>query len=345
MVRITTNGVLRSYRSGLMRSSNNLNTAREHVLTQRNFNSFAENPAGAAQAFQLRRAFARTSTQYGNNTSMTNKYQSAWTSLNNVMDSIGVSDKDDSAIRDALTAGNDPTGEARQALAQSLRQKAESIVQSMNVKYGDSFIFAGADGLNVPFELKDGKLLYRGIDVDTDDPIELKKLDDLAKEAAYVDIGLGFQENANGDMISASGFNSAISGVDILGYGKDQDDRPNNAVSVILKMADILENVDEDTNSLGAAREEYDALIGKLKSASDTLIKKHTELDGRADFLGTNAERLKINGATLNEEILSIEQVDLADAITEFSWAQYCYNSALKVGNSILSQSLIDYMN
>ena len=47
----------------------------------------------------------------------------------------------------------------------------------------------------------------------------------------------------------------------------------------------------------------------------------------------------------LNEQILEIEQVDMADAITEFSWAQYCYNAALKVGNSILSQSLIDYMS
>ena len=32
---------------------------------------------------------------------------------------------------------------------------------------------------------------------------------------------------------------------------------------------------------------------------------------------------------------------DLADAITSFSWAQYCYNAALKMGNSILSESLM----
>ena len=35
----------------------------------------------------------------------------------------------------------------------------------------------------------------------------------------------------------------------------------------------------------------------------------------------------------------------MADAITGLSWQQYCYNAALKIGNQLLSQSLIDYMN
>ena len=40
-----------------------------------------------------------------------------------------------------------------------------------------------------------------------------------------------------------------------------------------------------------------------------------------------------------------MEDADPAEAISAFSWAQYCYNSALKVGNSILSESLMDYLN
>ena len=40
----------------------------------------------------------------------------------------------------------------------------------------------------------------------------------------------------------------------------------------------------------------------------------------------------------------AVESVDMAEALTEFSWAEYAYNAALKVGNSILSQSFIDFM-
>ena len=35
----------------------------------------------------------------------------------------------------------------------------------------------------------------------------------------------------------------------------------------------------------------------------------------------------------------------MVDAITSFLYAEYAYNAALKVGNSVLSQSLMDYLN
>ena len=68
---------------------------------------------------------------------------------------------------------------------------------------------------------------------------------------------------------------------------------------------------------------------------------KHTALDNHMPDL----DQLKANTDTLQEQILGIEDVDLADAITSYSWAQYCYNVSIKVCNSILSQSLMDYMN
>ena len=51
MIRVTTNGLLNSYRYNLMKSTISRNEAMTTVLTQRNFNSYAEDPAAAAQAF------------------------------------------------------------------------------------------------------------------------------------------------------------------------------------------------------------------------------------------------------------------------------------------------------
>ena len=83
----------------------------------------------------------------------------------------------------------------------------------------------------------------------------------------------------------------------------------------------------------------------KLVDAMGDLTSSTTDLSTRAGFLNTNAAQLNDASAILNEQIVNIEDCDLADAITTFSWAQYCYNAALKVGNSVLSQSLMDYMN
>ena len=48
--RITTNMMMNSYRYNLMGSTNRLSDARDKVLTQRTFNSYAEDPAAAAHA-------------------------------------------------------------------------------------------------------------------------------------------------------------------------------------------------------------------------------------------------------------------------------------------------------
>ena len=72
---------------------------------------------------------------------------------------------------------------------------------------------------------------------------------------------------------------------------------------------------------------------------------QYVELDAKSKFLQTNQKRLDAQGLDIQEQILDVEQIDLADAISQFSWDMYCYNAALKVGNQLLGQTLIDYMN
>lgn len=350
MIRATTNGVLMGYRNNLMQSFVTLNQARNTVLTQRNFNSFAEDPAGATQAFQLRRAFQRTSSQYTVSNSVVRKYEVAYSALDSVEKSVD-NQQNNSAFAAILAGRNDATGAGRNAVGQELTQLAESIVQTMNNKYGDNFTFAGADGLNVPFvweEVNGEKVLtYRGIPVDAaDGSDDLEKLNYLSVESTYVDIGFGLQEDNNGNLIESSAFNSALVGINYLGYGVDEDGDPKNIVSIISRMGEILTNCSEDGKwASDADQEEFNRLIDKFSTASSELKKNYTELSTTASFLKSNEEQLKTTADTLNEQFLSIEQVDLADAITSFSWAQYCYNAALKVGNSILSQSLMDYLS
>lgn len=352
MMRVTTNSVLRNYKNNLARSSLNVNSARNKVLTQRNFNSYAEDPAAATQAFQLRRSLWRTDSQISNSQAVVKKFESAYDILQNV------SNKVDEITDDALLrALNDPTGTGRAPLGSVLTQTADSILQSMNSKYGSSFLFSGADGLNVPFSLdKDGKVLFRGIDVNAAEGTpEYEALQRMASEATYADLGLGMQENENGGIIPSSAFNTALSGLNYLGYGVDEKGESNNIICIMKDLGDILsrckkdatEGDDKDSNGAWATPEDQERaqyLQQKLDNALSTLISKRSEQTTQADFLNTNQENLKLSFDNMNEQLLNIEQIDLADAITSFSWAQYCYNSALKVGNSILSQSLIDFM-
>ncbi len=339
MIRSTTNGVLKSYQYNLQRSTYTLNKARDTVLTGRSFNSFAEDPALAAHSFKLRTSLLRVDSQYGVGESVVRKYDVAWSSLNSVTDDLRA------AKSSILTGKNPPTASGRNALGQELTQLAEGIVKTMNAKYGDNFVFAGADGLNVPFDFKDGKLSYRGIDLNTNDPDELKKLEDLLKnEKKFADLGLGMKETATGELIESSAFDVSLHGASFLGYGQDKDGDPQNIVCMINRMGEILKNCDKDGNFRGGEEEEYNRLAGKFETAMSSFTSKHTELDARTGFLKDNQKQLRNTAYSMQEQIVAMERVEPADAIISYSWAQYCYNSALKVGNSILSQSLMDYM-
>lgn len=449
MIRATTGGVLRSYRTNLMNSFIRDNSAWETVLSQRVFNSYAEDPAAAAKAFRLRKARITASGQLDVANGAYHKFQSAWTSLDTVDKLIDTQNGSGSALSTLKTTTlewlNDPEGDARTQLAKVLDNLGDTIVQQMNQKYGDDFIFAGADGHNVPFEVRevDGlkKLYYRGVSVDAavpkvlenngaklcfdpatgrqvaagaekdtdlyltseniktisadsynqmtnaDAPLiardtagkaiqvnasgkldpagghflvinqnstitkkdydqagkDAEKLDYLMKEKRFIDIGLGMQEDENGKLIESSAFNESLNGLTFLGYGLDKDGDPKNIYSIVQKLKELSDSVPEG-GDWKVVWDDFNRLVGKLETASSEFKTQYTNMDAGSQKLENNISLLTENIYNLKEQYSELEDVNMADAITSFIWAEYCYNAALKVGNSILSQSLMDYL-
>lgn len=446
MIRATTGGVLKSYRANLMNSFIGMNKSRDTVLSQRIFNSFAEDPAAAAKAFRLRKSRMTVNSQHAICSDTLKKYQTAYSCLQSMDEALDTETASPLNTIKGMTLKwlNDPTGDAREQLSKALDQMSQILVQDMNQKYGDNFIFAGADGHNVPFEIKDNKLYYRGVPVDaavpkvmgtTDankefkpleidpatnlattgggsyvkmdtsalisrkdyqaldkadrptllrvnttnkaqrfnekgepDPngeyflnmdkaetmtikdydaqkLDAEKLEYLKNETCYVDIGLGFQENENGNLIPSSGFNAALNGINFFGCGLDEDGDPKNIYSLVQKMTQLSSSVSEGSDWGDGVWDEFDRLVGKLETASSNFKTEFTNLAASTTKLENNEKLLEDNFYNLQEQYAAIEDVDMVDSITSFIWAQYCYNAALKVGNSVLSESLMDYLN
>ncbi len=357
--RITTNGVLRQYRSNLYNSRNTLNDAMVKVQTGRMFNTFAEDPSAASRAFQIRRSMYKADSQITNNQTVLNTFETGFAAMKEICDGDGVDDGIN-GLRDTLNALDDTAAGARKTLGQSILSKAEAVVKAMNAQYGDNFVFSGADGLNVSFQMKkndDGtrSLYYRGVDVDSEEgTLAFKELEKMSQETTYVDIGLGFKEirTGNGDgveLVDSSAYNSALCGINFLGYGVDEDGDPKNIVSIMNKLGNIFQRCDPESGAYPKPADENEAtaerLLGKLKSAIGEVGEKRVELGASADYLEINQGQLEKSFKTMNAQREEIESIDPADAILQMTWAQYCWNASLKIGNSILSQSLLDYMN
>ena len=219
MIRVTTNSTLHMYQSNLMQSSNQLYSAMEKLMTGRNFDSYASNPAGATRAFKLHSALNAVNAQAANNETVLNKFGTAYSILDEVTNEL----THDLAQAPALGGLDNSHLSSLNSYAQVIRSGADAIVQVLNGKYENDFIFNGSETGEAPFAIQEDQsqnppvdvLTFRGwrVDVPDNDDVYLDlngkevlengvpltnsdvhdKLTDMAGETLYVDVGLGFQ--------------------------------------------------------------------------------------------------------------------------------------------------------
>ncbi len=332
-MRITTSMIMRNYRSNLNNTMVDQERARKQVETGRRFSAAYEDPASAAKGAILEQRYARNA-DYLNAAKNAQTWLDSQEDVLNQLNTISVKVREDYAPS-ALT---DTSGEAgRKAYASTLRELQKSMIHTLNTKYGDAYVMAGSDGKNPPFELKDdGTVLYRGVDVTKGDPNNTNRLKNLANDHTYIDLGFGMSFDANGVVSSSSAFDTALPGIAAVGYG-EKDGISNNIIVLIGKMADTLE---ADTFNAG----EFEKYWTRLSDKSDDLQDQFTKIGAKGQLLTATTTKLENEKENIEIQYKDAMGVEAAKAITDYSYAQYVYNAALKVGTSILSPSLLDFM-
>lgn len=369
-MRITTNMLRRNYTNNLMDNIGGLERARQQVETGRRFQWSYEDPSAAAKGMILERRNARN-TDYINTVKNTQKWIDSQSDILNELSGYA-NQIDESEFMSAL---NDPTGtDGRTAYAQNLRALQESLVHALNTQYGDTFIMAGTDGRNVPFDLKDGTLTYQGKDVN-----DAEVMEKLTQQTQYVDIGFGmsFYPDTHpdaGDIIPSSAFDMSFPGIMAVGYGTTNvkvydspkndvdgdadgdgqlDGQPdgviddndsadkyrtlsNNIIVLAGQMADVLEKEPLD-------RDLCNAMWNQFKAGREELQNQFARVGTKAQLLENTLSRLEMESQNIKEQYQDAIGIDPALAITNESYAKYSYDAALKIGTSLLGNSLLDF--
>lgn len=331
-MRITTSTILRNYKNSLSTSLANMTNAQTQSLTGRNYNSVAEAPSSASKETQLQRKYAKNADYI----SMVQDVQSRQSSQETTIQEV-VSMGNTVANSYSLDALNGTTGASeRKTFATALNSFQQSILMSMNATYEDEYLFAGSDGANAPFSLdSSGNLLYRNISVDDTDALEAAGYID---DPVYVDAGFGLSFDSSGNVNSASAMDISVPGISIIGYGTTSDGTSKNLVNLAGQMADVLEADTFDSDKFTALQKQFTDTLGNV---TDSL----SQLGVQSNFLDSTLTRLQDNQDSLDTSITKVADIDEATALSNYSWAQYAYNAALKVGSGILSNSFIDFMD
>lgn len=341
-MRITTNAILRNYNKNLSTSMKNLDTMRSRVMTQRKYMSTAEDPSSALRATSLERKYAKNN-DYLDTVDDIQSHQNAQEDSAMQISNIALTLAKQYGIEGMN--GTNHSKETRQTYADAWRGAQQSMLLSLNATYGDEYVFGGSDAKNVPFTLDTDAngnqiLRYRGVDVTNGSADSLKQ---LSEDSHFIDLGFGL-DVADGtppkehEIDPATAFNTSLPGINLVGYGKDGEGDPKNMVLLAGMVADTLEKEPFDY-------QRYKDLVGKFEDGRNDLLSEVTILGTQTEFLTTTKERLENNKIQIAEDYDNVVNVDMAEAIMDFSWAQYVYNASLKVGNNILTPSFIDFMN
>ncbi|MEW4413935.1 hypothetical protein [Clostridium sp. AN503] len=326
-MRITEKMMTTTYNRNLQKNIANLSNSNLKLSSRRQYNHVSEDPATASKAFAIRTQIAASEEHIRTVENAVGELETAdsnITAVHSILDTI---------YEKATRAGGTTDQASLNAIAEELGGLKDEILQTMNAKYGEKYLFSGSGNDEPPFTLgTDGELLFNGKpvdDYDKNDP------DTWFTENKPVYLDVGFGNYADGKANAKSGIQISTSGADVLGYGKDANGLPNNLYSLVGKIEEQLKAGDKE----GALD-----TLSHLKEKQSNASIATSELGTREKLLERTQERLETGLVNLKKRQQSLEGVNLeTEAVNNKSY-ESAWMVTLQLGSSIIPPSIFDFM-
>lgn len=349
-MRITQSMMSRGYINRMSKNLSNLSKSNNRMSSQMKYTRMSDNTAEVSRALVVREQLYRNE-QYTTNIknaegtmeSAEGNLQTLNASLNNITDRL-------------LQAKNGTISDnERKLIANEVRSLQDQMLQISNAQYGDQYLFA-ASGRNkeAPFNVgADGRLMFNGSPVDElqMDPATGKPatFDPLPapdgtftpipyNNDVYIDIGLGLNISGSGTGISLdekSAMKMSISGLDVFGYGLNEDGVPKNMYSLMGRIADDIAN----GNFAG-----MDAGLAQIKKTSDTLLLGITDIGTRSSFLESTWNRLDSESIVLKTAQQKLESAPLEEEAIYNKSFETSWMITLQLGSKLIPPSIFDFL-
>lgn len=331
-MRVTTNSIMNNYVQNLNTILESQAAAGEKVMTHRKFNSGSEDPAATQQASLLHREYLQNKDYMNTIKGEQERVDMALSAMSDI------GQKANSILSDSgLSAISGTTSESdRKTFSETFMQIQQSMIQFANTKYKDKYLFGGQHNDTTPFEGSGADVTYLGTNVTTGD---MADLDALNGEKVYIDIGLGIRPGMVND---SNAYDTSIPGTSFLGYGQTDDGISKNIIALTGQMGELLKGSDEQWKAGGSER--FEAMMAQYKKSYDKVVDSQSKYGVKSNYLETTHDRMEELDTSYNTQILDVEYVNDSEAITDYYYTQYTYNAALRVGSSLLSPSLLDFL-
>ena len=342
-MRITYRMMTSKYTDNLNKQSVELDRLNTQVSTGRAFSRTSEDTSTAIRAYQVRKNISKVESYQGNIEFAEDYLTNTESSMNSIEGSLS------DAMQKILQGMNGSQSEDDRAIiANEIRTIQVQILETLNTNVTDGYIFGGSNSTDKPFTVDEttGKLQYNGVDLDSldlSDAADKAQYDQLASDSLYVDIGLGVEFDASGEVNRNTVFNYSIPGISFVGVGTTDvggEAVSNNIYNLLGELADELDKSDDDYSF-----DRMDALYSQFETVKQSTYQKTTEIGSKTNYLEFMTERYDTQTLNMQTRQTDLEGIDTAEAYISFTSQQVAYQAALQMGTSIIQQSVFDYMS
>jgi len=274
------------------------------IASNKNFTQVSQNVGDATKVLKLNDKLAQMDIYQSNIQAATNEMNMAYDTLGAVADELS---SINALVVEAANATTTPS--SAKALSVEIKEKVATIMDKMNTKYLDSYIFAGTYTQEPAYVFDDdGKIVYQGSSKEGGE----RKLT-ISEDTT-------FTYNFTGEEI----------------FGSLADDKTFFSE---MEDLDVLLNADE------LDYEKIREKLGIIQSSSDKIINSQGIVSAKVAKLDSTSAINEDTIVKLTENKVDLEEVDITKAATELANAQTALQASYSIGTTILnSVSLLDYI-
>ena len=273
------------------------------ISSGKNFTKVSENPVDATRVLKLNEQLSKLNLYQSNIEAATNEMELAYDTLGDIQDEV-------TAINSLVVeaANGTTTPESAKAIATEIKERVATIMDKMNTKYMDNYIFSGTYTETKPYDKNaDGDIVYQG------------------SPSSGGKRNLTISEDTT--------FTYNITGEDIM--GSDETDNFFNQ----MKELDTLLNADEL---------DYDAIREKIKildKTSQNVTQAQGSVSAQVTKLDSTKTINDSTIVSLTEDKSDLEDLDIIKVATELANAQNSLQMSYQIGSMVLQGvSLLDYI-
>lgn len=347
-MRVADRSTIRNYLSQLNQAKSDYMTTQAQIYSGNRYTMFSDDVSSSVRVMNTRYELYTAETQHSNITAVNDELTIAEDALMSIEDILT------SAHELALTALNADKISDGDILASEIASLKEQILLFANTKVGSSFTLGGSNAsVSEPFTIgENGEFLYNGIDVSTvmvaDGTVEgfdkgdyyyMNDAGEATKipmdEDVYIDIGLGVTLNES-QVTNSSALKISFSGLDIFGFGVDEESgHSNNIYNILTELENSI--LEGDLDGMSTAD-------NHLLELTDNFLTHITDIGAKTNYLDTAELRLERNIDMYKITIDNLMGTNDEEAITTLAMNEYVLQAIMQMGSTILPNTLMDFV-